>query len=119
MKILFLDDRQERIDVAKERYKDDELTIVRTAQGAIERLRFQAWNLVCLDHDLGNESFVDSKRVDCGMEVVRYMTNYRGPLALVAEKVIIHSSNLEAAMEMYTALNARGYHVFYERFRYD
>ena len=119
MKILFLDDRQERIDVAEERYKDDDLAIVRTAEEAIEELRKRSWKLVCLDHDLGGEAYVNSKRKDCGMEVVRWMTEYRGPLALIAEKVIIHSSNLNAAMEMYSALNARGYYVFYERFRYE
>lgn len=120
MKILFLDDRQERIDVAEDRYKDDELTIVRTAEEAIAKLLFGCpWDLVCLDHDLGGESYVNSKRKDCGMEVVRWLEKFSGPKDLIAKKVIIHSSNLEAAMEMLSVLNAHGCRVIYERFRYE
>lgn len=132
MKVLFLDDRQKRIDVAVERYKDDDLTVVRTAEEAIGVLSstlngstlrdpdtWQGWDLVCLDHDLGGESFVDSNRKDCGMEVVRWMTAFRGPLNQIAKKVIIHSSNLGGAMTMYCALDARGYYTFYERFSYE
>ena len=132
MKVLFLDDRQKRIAVAEDRYKGDDLTVVRTAEDAISALSstldetmlrepdsWKGWDLVCLDHDLNNESFVNSKRIDCGMEVVRWMTKYRGPLNRIAKKVIIHSSNLGAAMTMYSALNARGYYTFYERFSYE
>lgn len=120
MKVLFLDDRQKRIAVAEERHKDDDLTVVRTAEETISELsKEQRWDLVCLDHDLNGESFVNSKRSDCGMEVVRWMTKYDGPLNRIAKKVIIHSSNLGAAMTMYSALNARGYYTFYERFSYE
>lgn len=121
MKVLFLDDRQKRIDVAVERYKDHDLTVVRTAEDAIKALKDKTffWDLVCLDHDLNGESFVDSNRKDCGMEVVRWMTAFRGPLNQIVKKVIIHSSNLGGAMTMYCALDARGYYTFYERFSYE
>jgi len=119
-KVLFLDDRQKRVEVAKERYKDDELTIVQTVEDAISALSSESWwDFVCLDHDLNYEEGVDSNRPDCGMEVVRWMVAYLGPLNKIAKNVIVHSSNLYAALEMYSALRTRGYYVLYERFRYE
>ena len=99
MKILFLDDRGERLDIAAARYKDDDLVLMRTAEEAIFVLRHTTkdWDLVCLDHDLGGESFVDSNRSDCGMEVVRWIEMHKP----IIGKIIVHSSNPDAAHKMF------------------
>ena len=74
--ILFLDDDPQRAVMAYERMpvENREQTIwCMTAEEAIITLwdyrdRLDA---VHLDHDLGGEEYVNTKREDCGMEVVR------------------------------------------------
>ena len=115
MKVLFLDDRGERLDIAVVRYKEHGPFLVRTAAEAIAMLENVQWDLVCLDHDLGGESFVDSDREDCGMEVVRWIESHLP----VIGKIIIHSSNPEASYQMFWRLRAAGYSVVRERFSYE
>ena len=115
MRILFLDDRGERLDVAAARYREHGPFLVRTVKEAIMLLGEGSWDLVCLDHDLGGESFVDSDREDCGMEVVRWIETHLPDIG----KITIHSSNPEAAHEMFWRLRAAGYSVVRERFSYE
>ena len=115
MKVLFLDDRGERLDIAAARYKEHGPFLVRTSEETIKLLKEGSWDLVCLDHDLGGESFVDSDREDCGMEVVRWIESHLP----VIGKIIIHSSNPEASYQMFWRLRAAGYSVVRERFSYE
>ena len=115
MKILFLDDRGERLDIAAARHRDHDPFLVRTAEETIKLLGEGHWDLVSLDHDLGGESFVDSRREDCGMEVVRWIEMHKP----IIGKIIVHSSNPDAAHKMFWRLRVAGYSVLEERFSYE
>lgn len=62
-----------------------------------------------LDHDLGNETYVDSGREDCGMEVVRFLqqNNYIGSI----ENIYVHSHNVYANRIMAEDLVKAGYNA--------
>jgi len=124
MLILFLDDSEERQKLVlayfEAVYSTEEFALLfaKDAQTAIEYLQAveEPWNLVMLDHDLGKEIFMDSDRMDTGMEVVRWIVRNR-PLI---EKIIIHSWNSPAAEEMIARLRAAGYEeVLYQPFSYE
>ncbi len=91
-RVLFLDDNNERCERAKILYDGHELTIVKTAKETIDKLAENEYDLVSLDHDLGNEVYVDSGRKDSGMEVVRWILANK-PIIPV---ILIHSWNLPA-----------------------
>jgi hypothetical protein len=103
--VLFLDDDPVRWDFF--RHNHPHAVWVQTAADAIAQLSAQAWDMVCLDHDLGGEYFVDSSRTDCGMEVVRHLVATKPPIALV----VVHSLNEAGATPMVDALRQAGYQV--------
>ena len=104
MKILFLDDDPERTSAFLGAYP--EAKCVETAEGCIKQLRYR-WDIVCLDHDLGGEIYVDSSREDCGMEVVRWVRKHQ-PLV---DNFVVHTYNTGAAQIMVKELRASGYRV--------
>lgn len=112
-KILFLDDSEARLNQAGNYFVEEELYLARTAELAINRLSMLApWDLVMLDHDLGQKYMQDSEDPGSGMEVVRYIE-----LALPEiKKIIIHSWNAPAANEMRSRLARQGYTVSYQPF---
>lgn len=113
MKILFLDDSEERIETAVRHFRDEEVCITRTASGAIDLLGQEIdFDLVMLDHDLGGEAFVSSGREDCGMEVVRWIVKNKPKI----ERIVVHSWNSPAAEGMVGTLRMAGYHVAYKPF---
>ncbi len=102
-RILFLDDDPKRIDEFRERIgklDDLDVTIVETAHECIAHLGRRRFDLVLLDHDLGGETFCDSDREDCGMEVVRWLKQNRGSHGAF----IVHTMNAVAAATMYFEL---------------
>lgn len=110
-RILFLDDAKHRRDkmaqmVAPHHY----LKTVRTAKGAIAYLELaeypDGWDLVSLDHDLGEKVFVPSDEKS-GMEVAKYIAKEKPPIGLV----VVHSWNLNAAKRMEAVLKDAGYNV--------
>lgn len=115
MKILFLDDDERRLETARRVYaQEHDLHIVTTAKAAIDALQNDTFDVAMLDHDLEGEFFVDSSRVDCGMEVVRWMVQNRP----VVGNVIVHSWNQRAGLEMTDALKKAGFNVEYTPFTY-
>ena len=70
------------------------------------------WNTVYLDHDLGDEVYVDSSRPDCGMEVVRWVVENRPKVG----KFVVHTMNTPAGHAMCRALKGAGYEVKYQSF---
>ncbi len=111
-KILFLDDDARRLKTFKRYYPN--AVWVQTARECIKRI-YQPWDIISLDHDLGGETYVDSQRNDCGMEVVRYILRNR-PSSLAKTRFIIHSRNQCAAVLMAEALSSAGYHCEWEPF---
>lgn len=107
--VLFLDDDHRRI--AEFRQEAERLgcdaTIVETADECIAALQRRTYDLVLLDHDLGGETYCDSSREDCGMEVVRWIRKNGGE----HEAFIIHTMNEVAAASMYMELHTLGYLV--------
>jgi hypothetical protein len=77
-----------------------------TAEGIISILRgVGKVDYLFLDHDLGDETFVDSRRPDTGMEVVRWIEENRPDLGVV----FVHSLNPYARKEMVARLKDAGY----------
>lgn len=95
MNILFLDDDNERI--RQFRGKIPGAVVVKTAEQAIKALaKEDIWNIVFLDHDLEGETYVDSNRADCGMEVVRWIIKEDAHI----RNIIVHTQNPPAGEEM-------------------
>lgn len=107
--VLFLDDDHSRIDAIRARLASVkcDLTVVETADHCIAQLKLQSYDLVMLDHDLGGETYCDSSREDCGMEVVRWLKGNQGDHKFF----IVHSMNAVAAAAMYLDLRDMGYQV--------
>lgn len=103
MNILFLDDSRER--TRRFRSHVPNAIIVHTSPDAIAKLASQEWDYVFLDHDLGDEVYVDSSREDCGMAVVRWVTDEEP----IVSHFVVHSLNAPAREEMVARLQAAGY----------
>lgn len=121
--ILFMDDSPHRAVLAHERMSvsDRENTLwCMTAEEAIITLwdyrdRLDA---VHLDHDLGGEEYVNTKREDCGMEVVRSLERMSRDTPEEFEKLkvarfIVHSWNFHAGPLMTKRLQDIGLNVEY------
>ncbi len=116
--ILFLDDNPQRAVLAYNRMSvtDREHTIwCMTAKEAIQTVWDYRNNLtkVSLDHDLGGQQYVNTKREDCGMEVVRFLENKARKEPEEFKKLegtlfIIHSWNSHAAPIMRERLSTLG-----------
>lgn len=93
---------------------------VETAANAIEILQGYAEDLeeVYLDHDLGGEHYVDSRREDTGMEVVRYLERVSEVELKKFEttKFTIHSWNTYAGRQMTERLQKLGLDAVYKPF---
>lgn len=107
MKILFLEDNNYRILAFTQREKDNDLTIVNTADEAIEQLKSERFDVVHLDHDLGGQIYQSIWSQNCGMEVVRWIVENHPMIP----KIIIHSWNIPAAKLMEKDLRDAGYDV--------
>ena len=102
---VFLDDDPARAAIFTARHPD--AVWVQTAPECINRL-VERWDEVHLDHDLGGEHYVHSSRDDCGMAVVRWLTE--APRRHLARtQFTVHSHNMVAAYEMLLRLQAAGF----------
>ena len=116
--ILFLDDDPKRAVLAYNRMsiEDRSNTIwCQTASEAIQTVWDYRDNLtkVSLDHDLGGQQYMNTKREDCGMEVVRLLEKkaHKEPeefKKLEGTLFIIHSWNYHAAPIMQERLSNLG-----------
>lgn len=110
MSILFLDDsavRQRRLLMDY-----PHATVASTAHDCIQHLKTGPWVTLCLDHDLGGETYVDSDRTDTGMEVVRWIEENKPSI----QNIIVHSLNYDAAKEMVLRLKNAGYDAEFQPF---
>lgn len=105
MTILFLDDSPTRTAFFRTKYP--EAICVTTSEACIASLMQGPYDLLCLDYDLAEE--------DTGMVVVEWLVHRRPH----GGTIVIHSTNLPAAMAMFGLLQANGYVVAYVPFRYD
>lgn len=122
--ILFLDDCPTRRAWAKNKFDVNKnyFAEATTAQEAISWIEWGQmdddewggpyWTEVYLDHDLGDEAYVDSSRKDCGMEVVRWICENKPKLG----RIVVHTMNTPAGHAMCRALKRAGYDVKYQSF---
>ena len=108
MSILFLDDDLKRCASFKSSVPSAKIvTNVEDCIAEFERDKDAEWDIVLLDHDLNEETYVNPKSVNCGMEVVRWIIKNE-PIIF---RIIIHSYNTEAAEMMRKALKKAKYKV--------
>jgi hypothetical protein len=101
-KVLVLDDALERLIQFTEKYGEEwTVVITTTANQCIEQLKLQTFDLICLDHDLGGESYVASGP-GTGYEVAWFIAQQLGPQK--AGVVVIHSMNTVGAKNMQNVL---------------
>lgn len=103
MSILFLDDSKKRTKRFLNKYPH--AVTVETVPECIAYLQNNKWKQVYLDHDLNSETWVDSNREDCGMEVVRWIVENKPQV----KEFIVHSHNHLAAPFMAKLLIDAGY----------
>jgi len=100
MKILFLDDDHNRIDIVKKRWgTNHELSIAETAAEAIALLKKIKFDLASLDHDLGGKVYQQSGE-NTGYEVAQFIAKMKEPPPIV----IVHSWNYHGAQNMLAEL---------------
>jgi len=114
--ILFLDDDANRAALAYQRFtvdKRNQTIWCTTAAEAINVLENYELDECYLDHDLGGQHWVDSRREDCGMEVVRWIERRSsGELQKLQKcKFTVHSWNIPAAKQMVSRLEKLGLNV--------
>jgi CheY-like chemotaxis protein len=102
VKILFLDDDEERHEYAATALIGHEVVHVRTADEAITRLGRELFDVAMLDHDLGGTHYAPSDAssgyaVACAIE---------GRAVMTPARIIVHSFNAAGARRMVAALHA-------------
>ena len=118
MNILILDDLRERHEVFKIRYQGHQLFHAWTAEECISLLKKQKYDLITLDHDLGevrSESYNEAFLAKDGGDVAHWIANHLDK-ALYPPKVIIHSWNPNGSRSMYLTLQSVGISVEREEF---
>jgi len=106
MKILFLDDSNERINTIKKYLgvKSNILHIAESAPKAIALLKkYSPYDIVLLDHDLGDVNIIGEKT---GYAVAKFITEMKPKL--LPKRIIIHSHNPIGAMKMEAILKING-----------
>lgn len=118
MNVLFLDDNP-----ARWRWAEKNLgagNTLRLAENAAEAVAWLGatdaagfadppFDIVYLDHDLGDDVYQNSADENCGMEVVRWVEEHKPKVG----RFVVHSMNHPAACEMMQRLVDAGYAVDY------
>lgn len=121
--ILVLEDDVNRVAVLHQRMNEEQrqkTLWTEFAHEAVEILKDYQPSLamVYLDHDLGGNTYVNSAREDCGMEVVRFLEK-QDPEKYNGCHFRIHSWNEGAANSMHRRLLKAGYDTSYVPFGMD
>lgn len=116
-KLLFLDDRTGRLEMAFRKFSGEfEITIATTVKECLRQMCREDYAEIHMEHDLGGEDFVNPFSPDSGMEVVRYIEITGWPWNKKRPIFKVHSLNLFAAFLMVTTLKKIGMMAFYEPF---
>src|SRR3972149_9614593 len=75
MKILILEDNQDRINKFKLAFKNQNLYIAEDIQHAKEYCNHNEFNVMFLDHDLDNKIWVDSNEENTGYQFIKWLIN--------------------------------------------
>jgi CheY-like chemotaxis protein len=101
MKILILDDDQTRHLLLSDQYRDMEQAHVTTAAKAIAAVRSERFDVVTLDHDLG-----DWQHNTTGTDVVRAIVSL--PAEARPARVIMHTGSSRDGLRCLEMLRAAG-----------
>ena len=103
-RVLILEDDWGRVIEFKNKFPDSdyELDVVENADEAIELLKEHVYSLICLDHDLDGEVYVNSLDPNTGYQVTVWMSKNKH--VNIDTPVVIHSYNPVGASNMFTAL---------------
>jgi len=102
MKIFILEDDTFRgkfmVTLLEEVLKEVDFSIVwyTTVQQGEDILIAQKFDVLCLDHDLGNKVFIPSENEGTGYQLAKFIASNNIPYKFV----IIHSMNYPGAMKM-------------------
>jgi len=124
--ILFLDDNAQQAVLAYNRMSEEDRGNTIWCQTA-EETTITLWDYrdqlsrVHLDHDLGGKQYVNTKREDCGMEVIRFLEKMSNDTPDEFDKLketefIIHTWNGHAGPQMVERLQKLGLNVAYVPF---
>jgi DNA-binding NarL/FixJ family response regulator len=107
MNVLILEDAQYRIKDFRSYMPFAK--IIKHADDCIEQLEKaeEPWDILFLDHDLDNQTYVDPEEFNTGSEVVRWIVKNKPEI----KQIIIHSHNEEAGESMRRDLYLAGYNV--------
>jgi len=100
MKMLVLEDREDRIKVFKEALNKHEVDYTDSAKEAIELLKKKRYTTLFLDHDLDGQEMVPSGP-GTGYEVAEFLSEHK---EFMPTQVIIHSLNNVGGANMVRAL---------------
>ncbi len=119
--ILFLDDSAQRAVLAYNRMSEEDRSNTIWCTTAEETI-ITLWDYrdqlsrVHLDHDLGGQQYVNTKREDCGMEVIRFLEKIHRTkpdefAKLKDTEFVVHSWNNHAGPQMVERLKKIGLDV--------
>jgi CheY-like chemotaxis protein len=110
-RILIVEDNPNRIAKFTRCLVGTDLKMCKTAEEAKSLLKAHTFDLIFLDHDLGeNQECVEPPDVNSGTEVVRYMVaNVSDICKERVPHIIIHSMNTYRSSVMYSDLVMAGY----------
>ena len=108
MKILILEDNQERIKYFKRIYKNCELTICTVLYSAKKSVEQEEFDVLFLDHDICENNFEGIELEETGYDFVKFLVEH----SLQKHAVIyIHSMNPSGANLMLNLLKDNNYEV--------
>lgn len=90
MKMLVLDDSDERLEAFRKNNHGLEVVCVKTAKEAIAELQKGGWDIVCLDHDLGGKVYCPSDE-HSGYWVAKFLN--QNPQFKPTMAILLHSLN--------------------------
>lgn len=113
MKIFILEDDPYRIDLFRRNLVGHDLDISMDVQTA-KKLFVPPYDIICLDHDLGDQQMVKSEEENTGFQFVRFLTE-PAPFRMDTQ-FFVHSYNPEGARYMHLALSTAGYNSIVQPF---
>ena len=106
MKILILEDNQDRIEKFKILFKNQQVDLVQTVEDAKDACLLNEYSILWLDHDLNGKIWEDSKKENTGYQFVRWLVDNE---VLKNTLIYIHSMNPVGANKMLNYLKDNGY----------
>lgn len=100
MKIFVLEDNVQRIKQFATRLLNHSVVITTNAEEAIKELSKNLdYDYFFLDHDLGDEVFMDSNLPNTGYQVAKFLADKE-----IKGRIVIHSMNYDGAKNMQSLL---------------